>query len=204
MFVVIFVLAALWLGGFLHYANTLPRQAPQSPEHTDGIAVLTGGADRMDVAFDLLTAGFSQRLLITGVSAETDRGTLRRALGLPETPDPSSPDMFACCVDLGHQALDTIGNASEIAGWVKQNGYGSLRVVTAAYHMPRSLLEISHALPETRLYAHPVFPPNVKLDDWWTWPGTTRVLASEYSKYLVALVRLRLLSAEGAREQSDR
>jgi hypothetical protein len=31
---------------------------------------------------------------------------------------------------------------------------------------------------------------NVHLDRWWTYPGTTRLLLSEYQKYLLALGRL--------------
>jgi hypothetical protein len=31
---------------------------------------------------------------------------------------------------------------------------------------------------------------NVQLNHWWTYPGTTRLLLSEYLKYLAALGRL--------------
>ena len=31
---------------------------------------------------------------------------------------------------------------------------------------------------------------NVHLDHWWTYPGTTKLLMSEYLKYLPALGRL--------------
>ena len=41
---------------------------------------------------------------------------------------------------------------------MRQRGYHSLRLVTGGYHMPRSLLEFSEALPEAEVVPHPVFP----------------------------------------------
>ena len=65
----------------------------------------------------------------------------------------------------------------------------SLRLVTAAYHMPRSLLEFRHAMPEIEIVPHPVFPENFKQRDWWRWPGSASLIVREYSKYLVARLR---------------
>jgi uncharacterized SAM-binding protein YcdF (DUF218 family) len=86
-------------------------------------------------------------------------------------------------------ADDTRGNAVETAAWIREQGFGSLRLVTANYHMPRSLLEFRHAMPDIEIVPHPVFPENFKQDEWWLWPGSASLLASEYSKYLVALLR---------------
>ena len=71
-------------------------------------------------------------------------------------------------------------------------GYSSLRLVTAAYHMPRSLLEFSSAMPGMRIEPHPVFPEHVKQEYWWAWPGTMALMVSEYNKYLVASLRHRV------------
>ena len=35
---------------------------------------------------------------------------------------------------------------------------------------------------------HPVFAGTFKRDDWWRWPGSARLVISEYHKYLVAVV----------------
>ncbi len=40
------------------------------------------------------------------------------------------------------------------------------------------------------LIPYPVIDKNVHLDHWWSFPGTTRLLMSEYMKYLPALGRL--------------
>ena len=55
--------------------------------------------------------------------------------------------------------------------------------------MPRSLLEFRRTMPEIEILPHPVFPAHVKQEDWWRWPGSTNLLVSEYSKYLIARFR---------------
>ena len=97
-----------------------------------------------------------------------------------------SPRNLECCVALGYEADNTRGNALESAQWMGEQGYGSLRLVTASYHMPRSLLEFRRVLPEIEIIAHPVFSENYHQEDWWLWPGSARLLISEYNKYLIA------------------
>ena len=93
---------------------------------------------------------------------------------------------------LGYSAGDTAGNARETAEWMAKEGFASLRLVTANYHMRRSLLEFRRVMPGIALIPHPVFPPNFKGEKWWRWPGTASLILSEYSKYLVALPGLAL------------
>ena len=71
-----------------------------------------------------------------------------------------------------------------------------MHLVTASYHIPRSLLLFQRAMPEVRLQANPVFTEHVKLANWWFFPGTMKLLALEYSKYLISLLRVRLTGPE--------
>lgn len=96
----------------------------------------------------------------------------------------------ACCVDLGRSAENTIGNAGEAAQWIVTHGYKRVIVVTASYHMPRSLLELHAVKPDIEFIAYPVFPDDVRLGDWWRDPYTSSVLAGEYMKFLAATVRV--------------
>ncbi|MBV9521775.1 MAG: YdcF family protein, partial [Alphaproteobacteria bacterium] len=73
--------------------------------------------------------------------------------------------------------------------WMRREGYHSLRLVTAGYHMRRSLLEFGRVLPDIRIIAHPVFPERFKQAAWWAWPGTADLIVTEYDKYLGALLR---------------
>ena len=174
-------LAALWCGGFLWFVDEVPQRVEDDTTHTDAIVVLTGGRDRLTTGLDLLEAGLSQRLFISGVYKGVDLAEIIQ-LGRGHA-------RLKEAVVLGYAADDTVGNAIETADWATEQNLHSLRLVTGAYHMPRSLQEFRHALPGITLIAHPVFPDAVKSREWWRWPGTAALLATEYSKYLAAIIR---------------
>src|SRR5690606_7359360 len=102
-----------------------------------------------------------------------------------------------CCVDLGFDAEDTLGNAQEIAAWVDAKGYDSLIVVTSDYHMPRAILEIRGLSPETELIPHPVRTPSLDSARWWRSSSGARRMTLEYCKYLVVLTRESVLRLFG-------
>ncbi|MDP6343899.1 MAG: YdcF family protein [Alphaproteobacteria bacterium] len=181
----------LWFGGFLHFTTSLPRAVADRDLATDAIVVLTGGAGRLDVGLGLLRAGKAGKMLISGVEPGTTAGELRAGHA-------GTADTFRCCVELGHRARDTRGNAVEAALWMRRGGHRSLRLVTSSYHMPRSLLLFRQAMPDVLLVANPVFPPHVKLDGWWFYPGSARLLMVEYSKFLVSLLSVRLVGVSTA------
>jgi uncharacterized SAM-binding protein YcdF (DUF218 family) len=168
--------------GFPVFVWSLARETIE-PGPADGIVVLTGGEDRLPAAVKLLQAHKGNRLLISGVHQETTRKELLERVG-------GDPSLFSCCVDLGRSAGNTIGNAGETAAWAAENDYHSIIVVTASYHMPRTLLELQAVSPKIQFVAYPVFPEHVKLDHWWNDPQTSGVLIAEYGKYLASQVRV--------------
>ena len=169
-----------WLGGLLWFAT--PPSADTRAAPTDAIVVLTGGSLRLQSGIDLLREGKGRKLFVSGVNQQVDLDDLLGVSG-------RAPDWALCCIVLGHEADDTFGNAQETAQWIRSQGFRSLRLVTAWYHMPRSLLEFDRAMPEIDIVAHPVFPEQVKQERWWTWRGTAVLLVNEYVKYLGALAR---------------
>lgn len=171
-----------WLVGLIGFAAALPRQVPDETQRTDAIVVLTGGSGRVSQGLGLLVARLADKIFISGVYRGVDVQELLRV-------SQQSPSELACCVALGYEADSTRGNALETAAWMREQGFTSLRLVTSAYHMPRSLLEFRRVMPELTILPHPVFPENVKQRDWWLHPGSASLLAQEYSKYLVALLR---------------
>ena len=98
-------------------------------------------------------------------------------------------------VTLGRTASSTHGNAQETADWVRAYHIESLIVVTAGYHMPRALAELSRSLPGVRLVPVPVQPTA-----WRDGIGMAgfRLLAIEYSKYLAVEAGLSGLVTRGA------
>ncbi|HEV2549847.1 MAG TPA: YdcF family protein [Stellaceae bacterium] len=176
--------AAFWLGGFLWFAQQIPQAVGDLESETDAIVVLTGGSQRVQSGLSLLAAGKAKKLFISGVYHGTDVAALLRV-------SHQSPEHVACCIVLGHEADNTLGNALETAQWMRQEGFRSLRLVTASYHMPRSLLEFSRAMPEVRIVAHPVFPERDHADRWWASARPFAHVLAEYHKYLLALSGVR-------------
>jgi uncharacterized SAM-binding protein YcdF (DUF218 family) len=172
-----------WVLGFFWFATNLPEAVTNDTETADVIVVLTGGSDRINTGLDLLEQGSAKKLFISGVYKGVEVQELLRL-------SQRAPKNLECCVKLGYEADDTRGNALESQNWIEEEGYSSLRLVTAAYHMPRSLLEFRNAMPDIKILPHPVFPQHVKQKDWWLWPGSMTLILSEYVKFLMAHVRI--------------
>ena len=174
--------ATAWLIGLLWFATSLPESVAEPERVTDAIVVLTGGRGRVHTGLQLLAKKRAKKLFISGVY----RGVVVQELLRVSQ---QSPGDLQCCVALGYEADSTRGNARETASWMREQGLHSLRLVTAAYHMPRSLLEFRRVLPNAEIVPHPVIPEPVKQRDRWLWLGSASLIVSEYSKYLVARAR---------------
>jgi uncharacterized SAM-binding protein YcdF (DUF218 family) len=143
---------------------------------------LTGGSGRLRQGLQLLADKQARKLFVSGVYRGVDVAALLQV-------SQHSPEELECCVFIGYEADDTRGNAAETAAWIRDQKFLSLRLVTATYHMPRSLLEFRRAMPTVEIIAHPVFPETFKRADWWLWPGSASLVISEYVKYLIAALR---------------
>ena len=177
-----FVAAAV---GFVGFLSQLRGVETDPPHDADGIVVLTGGSSRVSDAMELLAAGYGKRLLISGVHPTNDAGDISRSV-------PDSRGLMGCCVDLDHSAVNTRSNAAGTRRWVRERGFKSLIVVTSNYHMPRAIVELSHAMPDVSLIPFAVVGDKWRDEPWWTSGATFRLLLSEYAKYVAAELRVRL------------
>lgn len=175
-------------GGFLWFAQSVPTSEITLEQDADGIVVLTGGASRIADAVELLAGGRGKRLLITGVHNTTSTRELARVI-------PRHQNLLKCCVDLDYSAVNTLGNAAEARRWATNLGFRSLIIVTSAYHMPRSMAELTRQLPGLELIAFPVVTEKLRTEPWWANPPIAKLLISEYLKYMLAQVRMRLEAA---------
>ncbi len=169
--------------GFAGFVWLLPSQEIALDRNADGIVVLTGGASRVTDALELLASGRGKRLLITGVNPGTTTNDIAR-----QTVDYGR--LLNCCVDLDYSALNTLGNAVQARRWAIAHDFKSLIVVTSAYHMPRALAELAHQLPDAALIPYPVVSDRLRIEPWWSNSETTKLVLSEYLKYLFAKVRM--------------
>ncbi len=172
-----------------------PAARPAKLDHPDAIVALTGGDARLNTAVALFEHGVGKRLLITGVYSTTTKQELKAiAHGGPR---------FDCCADLGFSAANTHGNAAEAAAWARAHGFHRLLIVTASYHMPRSLTEFAAEMPGVTLEPWPVEPDGIDLKSWWRDPHTLKLLQTEYVKYLASVVLTHVVP-ENERNALDR
>lgn len=176
------VLAMALVAGFVLFFSLIDGRPAAEPSNADAIVVLTGGPSRISEAVKLLMKGKGERLLISGVNSATTRSELAAL-------SPGDDALFKCCVDIGYDAHDTIGNAYETSSWAEEYGFKSIIVVTDNFHMPRSLAEIRRTLPDARLIPFPVQQDSLHLEAPWSYSGTLKLLAREYMKFIPAYVR---------------
>src|SRR4051812_13444139 len=185
---IVAALAIVFVGagiGFVGFLSQLRAVEVNPTSKADGIVVLTGGSSRVSDAMELLAGGYGKRLLISGVHRTNAASDISRSL-------PDNHALLGCCVDLDRSAVNTRSNAAETRRWVRERGFRSLIVVTSNYHMPRAIVELSHAMPDVELIPFSVIGDKWRDEPWWTSGATLRLLLSEYVKYVAAELRVRL------------
>ena len=157
----------LWIAGFMVFALFLPQPAPDGIV-TDGIVVMTGGRGRVERGLFLLGQKRARRLLISGADRRVRPRELAALYNAPTA-------LIDCCVDLGHESVDTRSNATEASGWIAQKRYRSIRLVTSDWHMARGRYDLE-AMTRDDL--------EIIADAVRTEPGLVD-LVREYNKYLL-------------------
>ncbi|CAN5599938.1 hypothetical protein BH10PSE14_BH10PSE14_35360 [soil metagenome] len=167
------LLALAWVLGFGLFMLLLPK--PADDRTTDAIVVMTGGPGRIDRGLALLERHAAQRMLVSGVAPEVRARELAVKYHRPAA-------LFTCCIDLGHQAIDTRSNADETANWVRAHHYHTVRLVTSDWHLARAKLELVAELGDDAVVIGDGVPSNPRLI----------LLIAEYNKLLIRWVALKL------------
>ncbi len=161
-------LLILYALGFALFAVTLGAPAPADAPKVQAIVVITGGHGRIERGVKLLAAGAGKRMLIAGADPSVTKDDLVRRIG-------GERDLFACCVDLGSESVDTRSNAEEAKRWLDRRKFTTLRLVTSDWHMRRARYEFSRKLGK----GYDIMPDAVRTE-----PGLT-TLFGEYNKYVL-------------------
>ena len=177
-FKVIIILFSVCFFTFIYLLNNFIESFPAKKSYEieyDGVVVLTGGKGRLKAGRQALLAKKNTKLLITGVG----KNTSVEELGF-------FTETIKKRIHIDRLAKSTFQNAREIKIWAKENEFNNILLITSAYHIPRSKLVINHEFPELNIIPFPVYTENVKLEEWWIWPGTTKLLINEFFKYIFA------------------
>ena len=165
------LVAIAWCLGFAAFMLTLSR--PLEGTTTDAIVVPTGGPGRIDRGLELMARHQAKRMLVTGVAPGVGAADLAREYHAP-------PALFACCVDLGTDAVDTRSNAEESAAWVRLHRYTTVRLVSSDWHVRRARMELNAALGRSVLVLADGVPSSPRL----------MTLIAEYNKLILRRVAL--------------
>lgn len=178
--------AFLWLSGFLIFTGTICSMSePKTYTETDAAIVLTGGTNRVSRGLDLLAENKTKNLFISGVHENV---RVQDLLKLWDYKRPAPK----CCITLGFEAGNTIGNAKETAEWVNENHAKSLYLVTANYHMPRAMMEFRNTLKGVTIIPFPVQPENFNPRQTLFW----KTVFVEYHKLIMTFIRIKLYPKE--------
>ncbi|WP_068076562.1 YdcF family protein [Novosphingobium lentum] len=159
----------VWALGFIAFALILPQ--PAGDLHTDGVIVLTGGGGRIPRGIDVLRRGWARQMLVAGVDREVRPREFAAEYGV-------EPRLFACCMTLGYESVDTRSNALEAARWIASQHLASVRLVTTDWHMRRAAADLAHAAPAGTAILRDAVPSKPSM----------RILFLEYNKYIARWV----------------
>lgn len=184
IYYVLVVLLIFWAGGFVWFTGMIPNKPSEDKTDTDAIVVLTGGGLRLERGFELLAEGMAPQMFISGVE---DGVTVRELLNKKEYHE-FSGKIPPHSITLGYQARSTVGNAEEIASWVKREHIETIRLVSGNYHIPRSVYEIHRVAPSLVIIPDPVFPKHFENNEWGQSVTGIRLVVSEYHKYIISII----------------
>lgn len=187
-FLTLLTLAAiLWASALIWFVHAMPSQ-PLPPDHkAEALVVLTGGQGRVEHGFAMLADGAAPVLLISGVGEHVTEEEILNEHATDEIRNGIYEHGGEIVLD--HIARSTVSNADQSAAFIRARNIHSIRLVTASYHMKRSIHEFRTASPDVEILPDPVFPEGFRRDQWWEHENTRRLVFSEFYKYFAVLLR---------------
>ena len=158
------------------------------------IVILTGGSNRIKDGLKIINKfensnNLNFKILLSGTGKGFSKVTLRKKLT-------SNFDLklLDCCLELESVSKNTYSNASETFKWTKKNNIKQFILITSNYHMQRALLEFKNKMPNIKIFTHPITPRKHNIDKWLYSLETFSLVLNEYSKFLIASFRIRVLN----------
>ncbi len=179
--------AILWSAALVWFLHSMPTERLSAEPKAEALVVLTGGTGRVEHGFAMLAEGAAPLLLISGVG---ERVTEAEMLAEHATPAIRSRiTKISAEIVLDHVARSTVSNADQSVAFLAKRDIRTIRLITANYHMKRSLHEFRAANPELDIIPDPVYPEGFERDTWWVHENTRRLVFSEFYKYFAVLLR---------------
>lgn len=184
---ILFFLSLLWVGGLVWYVSKLPAAPLPDDVKAEALVVLTGGKGRIEHGLAMLAKDAAPVLFISGVEARVTDEKILREYATPEVRQRIQENGGEIVLD--RIARSTVSNADQTAAFLRKRNIHRIRLITADYHMRRSLHEFHDAMPEIEIIPDPVFPEEFHREAWWKDSNTRHLLLREFYKYMAVLVR---------------
>ena len=190
----------LWATALTLFVRHMPTEPLPASVNAEAIIVLTGGNGRVERGLAMLAEGAAPVLFVSGVGEKTTTREL-----LAEHASPAIRKRIAethAELVLGHYARTTVGNASEVAEFLKPRDLHRIRLVTATYHMARATHEFMQSDPSLTILPDPVLPEGFERHRWWEHANARRLVFSEFYKSLAVTLR-DAIASKGSEEKNQ-
>ncbi|MFQ5736485.1 MAG: YdcF family protein [Thermodesulfobacteriota bacterium] len=158
---------------FFGFAEAARGYGP-SAGRADAVVVLTGGRNRAQEGLRLLREGRAGVLVLSGVHRDAGIGSIFMN---------KIDDSERARTILDKVSRSTYENAVQTRRLVLERGWGSIILLTSAYHMKRADFIFRKVMPPgTRIENHSVSTPNYDEQRWWG-EGSLAVVVPEFLKY---------------------
>ena len=178
--------------GLNEYKKKILSADKYTSENSSNIVILTGGSNRIKDGFKIIdkfdkTTKFPPQILVSGTGKGFTKLSLKKKLNFD-----SGFNLIECCIKLDNISTNTYSNASETLKWTKKNNIKEFILITSNYHMPRAFLEFENRMPNLKIFTYPITPKKHKINEWLSSYETFSLILSEYFKFLVAHLRIKI------------
>ena len=164
--------------------NTFPKKvylsSPSEISGKVGVVVLTGGKNRIEKGVDILSKGYGDKLLISGVFMPSE---IEAKFSLEK----EKKELFKCCISFDQKSKNTLENAEEVEKWLNQNkDIESIILVSSYYHLPRSIMIFEKKIKsDVKIYPIPAIQKNNFRNQFFF---HLKLVISEYLKVLYTII----------------
>ena len=198
-FVSIIIISFLiyFFNGLFNYQERILSLTEYSSKRASNIVILTGGSNRIRDGLKIIknlenSAIINTKLLISGTGKGFTLSNVKKLL-----PKSESLDIFLkCCIELDNKSQNTHSNAIETFKWAKKKNIKTFILITSNYHMPRAALEFKSRMPNFEIITHPITPKKHDISNWMHSFETFSLIFIEYSKFLIAISKIKILNLQ--------
>ena len=192
-FIILILFISYFFVGLFNFQKNILSLEKNKKIVNSNIVILTGGSNRIKEGFKVVNdinkfskAGF--KTLISGTGKGFTKASLKKIL----TSD-FNLNLVECCIEFESNSKDTYSNAYEASKWTKKHDINNIILITSNYHMPRAILEFKNRMPNQQIFTYPITPKNHDIEHWLNSSDTFSLIFFEYSKLLIASLRLKIM-----------